>query len=335
MGPAPAVAAVRLGVRRSLADLEPGDVVLVACSGGADSVALAAALSVEAPRLGLRAGGLTVDHGLQAGSDGRAAQVAAALRELGLDPVEVLTVSVAGEGGPEAAARTSRYAAMAAAAERLGAAAVLLGHTRDDQAETVLLGLSRGSGARSLAGMSARSGLYRRPLLDLDRSTVRAAAAGLSVWDDPHNADPAFARSRVRHTALPVLEETLGPWIAAALARSADLLRADADALDGWAAASGEAVRRADGSLDTAALLELPGAVRSRVVRAALLHAGCRATDLGSVHVAAVDALVTTWHGQGPLQLPGGVGVRRECGRLLISCEEPAAGPAATEGGGA
>ena len=197
--------------------------------------------------------------------------------------------------------------------------AVLLAHTRDDQAETVLLGLARGSGGRSLAGMDARSGRYRRPLLALDRATVRAAVEGLPVWDDPHNDDPAFARVRVRHAALPALEDALGPGVAAALARTAALLRADADALDEWAARAGADVTGPDGSLDVAALAALPLAVRSRVVRAAALAAGAPPSDLRAEHVEAVDALVTGWHGQGPLELPGRVTARRECGRLQIA----------------
>src|SRR5580692_10028441 len=155
MGPHPAVAQARACVRRCLGDLEPGDLILAACSGGADSLALAAALAHEAPRLGLRAGGVTVDHGLQAGSARQAAAVAALLAGLGLDPVRSVRVAVAaaaGHGGPEAAARAARYDALDEAARSTGAVAVLLGHTRDDQAETVLLGLARGSGARSLAG---------------------------------------------------------------------------------------------------------------------------------------------------------------------------------------
>ena len=239
MGPHPAVAAVRSAVRRSLADVDPGSVVLVACSGGSDSCALAAATAFEASRAGWTTAAVTVDHGLQPGSDEQAARVAAFLRGLGFDPVEVAAVSVGGPGGPEAAAREARYAALDDAATRLGAAVVLLGHTRDDQAETVLLGLARGSGARSLSGMPerARRGLYRRPLLGLDRSVTRAACAALdlAVWDDPHNADPAYARVRVRREVLPVLERELGPGISAALARTAELLRDDADALDAWA----------------------------------------------------------------------------------------------------
>jgi tRNA(Ile)-lysidine synthase len=320
MGPAPAVAAVRAAVRIAVRDLAPGDLVLVACSGGADSIALAAATAFEAPRAGLLAGAVTVDHGLQPGSAARAASVAGQLSDLGLDPVEVATVDVAGRGGPEAAARAARYQALGDAADRLGAAAVLLGHTRDDQAETVLLGLGRGSGARSLAGMAARNGRYRRPMLDLDRSVVRAATAGLATWDDPHNADPSFGRSRVRHGALPALEDALGPGVAAALARTASLLRADADALDAWAeqaygAAGGGAVE----GLDAVTLAALPAAVRTRVLRRAALAAGAPAGDLAAGHVAEIDRLVTDWHGQGPLDLPGRVSAARRCGRLQFT----------------
>ncbi|HVE26428.1 MAG TPA: tRNA lysidine(34) synthetase TilS [Sporichthya sp.] len=240
MGPHPAVAAVRLAVRAALADLEPGDLVLVACSGGPDSLALARAVAFEAPKLGVRAGAVSVDHGLQAGSAERAAAVIALLATWGLDPVEAVRVEVATAGGPEAAARDARYAALDEAADRHGACAVLLGHTRDDQAETVLLGLARGSGARSLAGMAPVAGRYRRPLLDLERDRLAEAcrAEGLDPWADPHNTDPAYARARVRHEALPALEQALGPGVAAALARTAALLRADADALDAIAAAT-------------------------------------------------------------------------------------------------
>jgi tRNA(Ile)-lysidine synthetase-like protein len=231
--------AVRRAVRSSLADLGPASTVLVASSGGADSVALAAAAAFVGERIGLTVGGVTVDHGLQDGSAQRAREVGALLARLGLDPVEVVHAPAgagAGRHGPEGNARTARYGALDGAVRRYRADAVLLGHTRDDQAENVLLGLARGSGARSLAGMAGRVGFYRRPLLDLSRDTVRAAVPpGVKPWDDPHNADPAFARARVRHRVLPVLEDELGPGVTEALARTAALLRADADALDGWA----------------------------------------------------------------------------------------------------
>jgi tRNA(Ile)-lysidine synthase len=300
--------------------------VLVACSGGADSVALAAAAAFEAPRLGLRIGAVTVDHRLQAGSAERAAAVVALLTTLGLDPVVAQAVDVpageAGRGGPEAAARSARYAALDAVADRLGAATVLLGHTLDDQAETVLLGLARGSGTRSLAGMAATqpAGRYRRPLLGVERAVTRASCAdlGLAVWDDPHNVDPAFARVRVRTQVLPVLETALGPGVAAALARTAALARDDADALDSWATTSYADLAGPDGSLDVAALAALPPAVRRRVLRLAALAAGASAGALQAVHLQATEALVTDWHGQGAVSLPGGRAAVRRYGRLYL-----------------
>lgn len=321
MGPVPEVAAIRLAVRRALTDHEPGDLVLVACSGGADSLALACAAGFAAPRLGLRCGAVTVDHGLQEGSAERAAGLAALLQQRGLDPVQSVAVTVGRQGGPEAAAREARYAALDDWAERFGARSVLLGHTRDDQAETVLLGLARGSGARSLAGMPARfgpDGRYRRPLLDIPRTATEAACAaeGLSPWRDPHNADPSYTRSRIRGTLLPAIREALGPGMPEALARTARMLREDNEALDGWAERAYEESRHPEGGLDTSCLMTLPTAVRRRVIRLAALDSGAPAGTLAAVHIEAVDALVTGWRGQGPLQLPGPVVVRRTGGRL-------------------
>nr|WP_229865778.1 tRNA lysidine(34) synthetase TilS [Streptomyces naganishii] len=301
----------------------PTPLVLVACSGGADSMALASALAFEAPKLGIRAGAVTVDHGLQSGSDLRADEVAQRLRELGLDPVEAVAVTVGRDGGPEAAARDARYAALDAAAERHGAAAILLGHTRDDQAETVLLGLARGSGIRSLSGMAAVSGAggrYRRPFLHLDRQTARKACMvqSLPVWDDPHNADPAYTRSRLRHEGLPALEKALGKGVVEALARTAQLSRDDADALDAWAGQAAASVRDAAGGLECAKLSGLPPAVRRRVLRRAAIDAGAPAGSLFARHIEEVDRLVTGWHGQGAINLPGRVVAQRQGGRLVI-----------------
>jgi tRNA(Ile)-lysidine synthase len=326
-GPHPAVAQVRLAVRRCLSagGLEPGDVVLAACSGGADSLALAAALAFEAPRLGLRAGGVTVDHGLQPGSAAQAQAAVKIMAQLGLDPLRIAGAHVAlpgspGYPGPEAAARAARYLALDRAAGEAGAAAVLLGHTSDDQAETVLLGLARGSGARSLAGMPARSGRYLRPLLDVGRAQTRAACAaqGLQAWDDPQNADPAFTRTRVRHRLMPVLEAELGPGVAQALARSALQLRADADYLDSIAKTEAERMSAGGPGLPLGALAALPEAIRSRVLREAAISAGCPPGALSARHVAALDALVTRWRGQRWTDLPGGVRALRRCGRLLL-----------------
>ncbi|MEU3186412.1 tRNA lysidine(34) synthetase TilS [Streptomyces sp. NPDC006923] len=334
MGPHPAVAAIRLAVRRVLHDIltersetPPASggqpLVLVACSGGADSMALASALAFEAPRLSVLAGAVTVDHGLQAGSELRAAEVVARLGAMRLDPVESVAVTVGREGGPEAAARDARYTALDAAAERHRAAAVLLGHTRDDQAETVLLGLARGSGTRSLAGMAAVSGpagRYRRPFLQLDRQTARKACLvqSIPVWDDPHNADPAYTRSRLRHEGLPALEKALGKGVVEALARTAQLSRDDADALDAWATEADSRVRDGAGQLECAKLYALPPAVRRRVLRRALIAAGAPAGSLFARHIEEVDRLITGWRGQGAINLPGRVEARRQGGRLVV-----------------
>ncbi len=327
-GPHPAVAATRVAVRPVLAETTPAGssgeaplvppLVLVACSGGTDSLALAAAVAFESPRAGVRAGAIVVDHRLQDGSDQVAERAAVACREAGLDPVEVVTVDVRpGPEGPEAAARTARYGALQAAAARFGAVAVLLAHTRDDQAEQVLLGLARGSGARSLAGMPRARGLYRRPFLDLDRATTTAAcrAQRLEPWQDPHNAEDRYARVRARRL-LAAAEATLGPGLAAALARSADLLREDADALDGYAAIARD--RLGPGPWPVEILLDHPRAVRSRLWRLLAAEAGCPPADVGLVHVRALDALLTDWRGQGPIHLPGGVLAVRRQGRVSL-----------------
>jgi tRNA(Ile)-lysidine synthase len=329
VGPHPAVAEIRHAVRASLAGLSPGDAVLAACSGGPDSLALAAAVAFEAPRAGLLAGGITIDHGLQPGSAEQATEVTAVLNRLGLSPVFSVAVQVARPGdadgypGPEAAARSARYAALDAAAERAGAW-IVLGHTLDDQAETVLLGLGRGSGARSLSGMAPVSGRYLRPLLGIRRALTLAACAaeGLQPWTDPHNADPAYARVRIRHL-MPALEDALGPGVALALARTADLLRADADALDALTAAEagqlgGTAAAQADG-WPAGALAGLPAAIRHRLLRSAALASGCPAGALSQRHIASLDELVTAWHGQRWTDLPGGVRCLRRYGRLLFT----------------
>ena len=298
-GPPPATAAVRVAVRRCVAGLDGP--VAAAVSGGADSLALAAALAFERP--GSLA--LVVDHGLQVGSAEVAARAAALCRDLGLEPHVLTAAPGGGGGGPEGAARATRYAALDAAVGELGLTAVLLGHTLDDQAETVLLGLARGAGARALAGMAHRPP-YRRPLLGVERATTHAACAemGIVPWQDPHNDAPAYARVRVRTRVLPVLEAELGPGIAAALARSAAQLREDADALDALTPDTD----------DVAELAALPAALRTRALkRWAERQCGSAVT---SAHVDALRALVEDWRGQGAVALPGGVQVMRRDGRL-------------------
>ena len=324
---------------------ERGQRVLVGLSGGADSLALAAAVAAEARRFEAArgtqiAGALIVDHGLQPGSEAVAQRAAQTARELGLSPVIVQRVTVdSGTDGPEAAARAARYEAFAEAAEEAGADIVVTAHTRDDQAEQVLLALARGSGLRSLAGIPLERNLrgaitVMRPFLvehpEITRATTLQACheARLEPWHDPHNSDPAFTRVRVRHGVLPRLEEELGGGVTAALARSADLAREDADALDALAdaayrsvlagAAGGAGSIAGEGSrtvAPVAALAELPAAVLNRVIRQ--IAATRFASHLGREHTLAVAALVTQWRGQGPIFVPG-MRVTRQAGVLVF-----------------
>jgi tRNA(Ile)-lysidine synthase len=332
-----------------------GPLVLVALSGGADSLALAAATAFEAPRAGVRAGAVIVDHGLQEGSADVAARAARRASELGLHPVQISRVIVGTQGGPEAAARDARYDALTVAAVEHGATAVLLGHTLDDQAETVLLGLARGSGATSLQGMAAsvavpvpsasaddwriefsdrpidratrapgageRELLFLRPLLGIRRVTTAQFCddSGLPYWTDPHNSDPAYTRVRVRERVLPLLEAELGPGVAEALVRTAEQLREDAAALDHFADEVAEElaeVAEAGISLPVGALAANPPALRHRLIRLAVqseFH-----LSLSRAHTLEVARLVTDWHGQGPLDLPG-IRVERADGLIVFT----------------
>ena len=310
-------------------DSDSATLVLVALSGGPDSLALAAATAFEAPRAGIRAGAVIVDHGLQQGSADVAAGTADTARALGLSPVLVKSVTVGAEGGPEAAARAARYTALAAAASETRAAMILLGHTLDDQAETVLLGLARGSGATSLHGMAASSAslagaIYGRPLLGIRRATTHqfCVDAGLEPWHDPQNDDEAFARVRVRRTVLPLLERELGPGIAEALARTAEQLREDSDALDHFAEEMAEDIAdlaESGISLSVRSLASNPPALRQRLIRLAVgseFH-----VSLSRAHTLEVARLVTDWHGQKPLDLPG-IRVERQGGLLIFTTNE-------------
>ncbi len=308
---------MRTAVRRFLVAHRTGDAVAVACSGGADSLALAAATVHCAGRLSLAVHGLVVDHQLQLGS-GAAAQVAAQeLVQLGCVDVRVLQVTVEGPGGLEAAARRARYAALRAAAP--AGALVLLGHTLDDQAETVLLGLGRGSGPRSIAGMRELDPPWGRPLLGVRRAVTVAAcdALGLSPWADPHNGDPRFRRVRLRTEALPMLEDVLAGGVAEALARTARQLQEDLDLLDEQAGALLAQAARDLATLDVTVLAQAPAALRRRVLRRWLLGAGI--AELTDGHLHAADDLIGRWSGQGAVRLPGGIEVFRAHGKLHIS----------------
>ncbi|CAN5455647.1 tRNA lysidine(34) synthetase TilS [soil metagenome] len=281
----------------------------VALSGGPDSLALTAAAATVLPTTAL-----IVDRGLQAES----AEVAEAARsqaiDLGCFDAQVIRVTVGTEGKPEGAARNTRYIALDHA--RAGAP-VLIGHTLDDQAETVLLGLGRGSGPRSIAGIRPYDPPWCRPLLGLRRSDTETACAdaGLTPWQDPHNADPRVTRSRLRTEVLPLLEEILRGGVAPALARTATALQEDSDVLDDLAQAAGVRARSGDG-LTVEVLGDLPAAVRRRVIRSWLLTGG--ATNLTDKQIRSVDALVIAWRGQGAVAVPS----RLQAQRLFAGRED-------------
>jgi tRNA(Ile)-lysidine synthase len=303
------------------AALNQQDVQLVtACSGGADSLALAFAARYVASRRDLKYSAVIIDHGLQQGSADIAARVRDQLDRLGYHDVTITAVQVdrAAAAGLEAAAREARYRALDTEA-RARSATLMLGHTLDDQAETVLLGLARGSGSRSLAGMASRAGHFVRPFLGIRRATTEQVCAELELnpWQDPHNADRRFTRVRVRETVLPTLEAELGPGVAEALARTAELVRDDNELLDRLAteASSIEGMGGTD-TLDCAALQAQPPALRRRIIRLWLLTHGLG--DLSLRHISAVESLVIDWHGQKAIQIPGAT-VTRTAGRLRVS----------------
>ncbi len=330
----PAGLLVLRAVREAIDDRIPADATLmVACSGGADSLALAAATRKVAALTHRPVAAIVVDHRLQPGSAEQAERALDQLAALGYDD-RVVRVAEPGPArlGPEGAARVSRYAVLDDEA-RQRKAILLLGHTLDDQAETVLLGLLRGSGARSLAGMGVwdsprwspgerDSYPYRgqlRPLLGLRRATTAEACreAGLEPWTDPQNSDPSFTRVRIRERVLPLMEQELGGGVAEALARTAELIRDDASVLDQLAGRLAAETGGPDWAVEgpeCAALARAPRAVRNRVIRSWLLDSG--ATRLYAHHIWAVEALVNDWHGQRWIDVPG-LRVRRVGGRLV------------------
>ncbi|MCJ0904533.1 tRNA lysidine(34) synthetase TilS [Rhodococcus sp. ARC_M6] len=310
---------LRLAVRAWLRLYRPQGSVCVGLSGGADSLALTAAAVAEAESVDA----VIIDHRLQEGSGDVARAAADQARALGVRSVQVLAVDVDGRGSLEAAARDARYRALDSAR---GDLPVLLGHTLDDQAETVLLGLARGSGGRSIQGMQAFDDPWGRPLLGVRRSVTRAACVDLSItpWEDPHNTNDEFTRVRLRHEALPLLEEILGGGVAEALARTAAQLRDDGEVLDEHAATVlGHVV--VDGGVEVATLADSASAIRRRALRSWLRDRGAKA--LTDKQLRAVDALVTDWRGQGGVAIGGGtpearlVVVRRR-GRLIVGLED-------------
>ncbi len=371
-GPHLAVAAARRALRVLLKDegVAPGSRLLLACSGGSDSMALVQAALFVGSRDGYVVDALTVDHGLREESAREAEHVRQQLLGLGVRHADVVRVRLDAGGGPEAEARSARYSALARAAVSLatttsggefsltpdhhgagssvlvaqitegggasqaGAAVVLLGHTADDQAETVLLGLARGSGGRSIRGMAPAAGLPEhpeilalRPLLDFRREELREGlrSASISWVEDPTNKPEShwraqdgspLRRAALRHHAIPRLEQDLGPGVVESLARTARLLQADEEALGMWTRREfARIVDMESLSVSIVELRELPRAIRTRVLRELALRAGARAGELVGWHVDHLDELVTGPGGGRGIDLPGVRGEQR-AGRI-------------------
>ena len=320
----PAQGLVRHAVRQTLSsNTKPGQKLLVAVSGGADSLALAAAIEFEAKKLNLKIAAAVIDHALQKNSDKVASQAAKQLQAIGFDQIHVEKVKVANKGGMEAAAREARYTALEKLRLKTKSNFVVLGHTFSDQAETVLLGLVRGSGSKSLSGMSEKTGTLLRPLLGIERKTTEEFCkdSGIKFWSDPQNKDDKFLRVLIRIRVLPFLEKLLGGSVAKSLVRTADQLREDDAYLDSLAAKQFETlaeVSSASVKLDASKLAKLPAALLNRVIKMALDGFG---RESSRVHVLAVADLVLSWHGQKPLSLPG-VRVGRKANTLTFTSGE-------------
>jgi tRNA(Ile)-lysidine synthase len=307
---------IRKAVKPWLSGLS-SETLLFGCSGGADSMALAAALLKEVGSAKIIP--VVVDHGLQKESAEIAAQTVSKLKAMGFAEVATARANVEVSDGLEASARRARYQIFNQFIDAYKPKYFMLAHTLNDQAESVLLGLARGSGARSLSGMAVENNIFVRPLLKITRSQTVAACveAGIEVWIDPHNSDERFARVRVRQNLLPIFEEKLGPGVTEALARTADLLRDDADALDDFA---NQFFAQVDPtSIEIADLARLPKAIRTRVLRLAIYKAGAPSGMLSADHIAQAEALISQWHGQGEVSLPGNVKLSRNSGRITLS----------------
>ena len=324
------MADARRAVREQLESLglSSGSLVLVACSGGGDSMALAAAAAFEAPRMGLAAGAVIVDHQLQDGSGDVAAKAKQNCEELGLSPVIIEKVNVELSGiGMEAAAREARYQAFDRVRIAQAAELVLLGHNLEDQAETVLLALARGSGLSALAGMdghdSARA--IARPLIGLSRSSLRQACEdqGIEYWDDPHNENPQFLRVRARKL-LQLMEQELGPGIAKSLSRTASQVSEAEEVLTGMAAqlvADAKESSSAHSVSYAVSLLEAqPSAIRTMALHMVASRAGAKAISASQIE--AIDALITNWHGQKSASLSG-ITVERVKDLLIFTRSKP------------
>ena len=319
----PALLELRKAVRTWFKKLEPNSKVCIGVSGGADSLALAAASKLESANFPIDLIAVIVDHGLQDNSEETAQFAKQQLTKLGFQDIFIGRANVQITDGLEASARRARYKVFQQAIETFSPVAFMLGHTKNDQAEGVLLGLARGSGTKSLSGMQEVSGIFIRPLLGIDRLTTEIACqeANINFWVDPHNSNLDFTRVRVRENILPLLESEIGPGITDALARSAKILREDASALDEWAERVFAQVDPFD--IEILTLEELPVAIRSRVLRLAIYAAGAPTGSISAAHLEPIEAFVSDWRGQGHTSLPGGVKVCRISGRLSLSKPQP------------
>ena len=304
----PAQGAIRHAVREVLAtNTKPGQKVLIAVSGGADSLALASATLFESKKLQLQVATVTIDHGLQKNSSKVTEQTLEKLHQIGIVEAWSKKVNVGTKGGPEAAARDARYKALESIRVESNSDFIILGHTANDQAETVLLGLTRGSGSKSLSGMSVKTGKLLRPLLSIERSTTVQFCKdeNISPWQDPQNKDLKFLRVRIRKVVLPFLEKQLGSGIFNNLIRTSSQLQEDDKYLSELANKAFKKIAKTTSqtvTLGQPELSKLPEAIRNRVIKSAIDYFGMESSR---THVLAVADLVLNWHGQKPLSLPG------------------------------
>ena len=307
-------------VQNLLKDLDPGDLVLVGCSGGADSLALVWTTSVVGKRLELKTGVVIVDHQLISESNDVAQNAKKQCEQLGIEKVIIKKVVVNQTNeGLEAAARIARYEAFENVLHETNAKVILLAHTQDDQAETVLMRLTRGSGAKSLSGMSAISGKYLRPFLHLRKKIVHDSLdlIGMKAWQDPANFDNQYLRVKVRQELMPKLIEVLGEGAISSLDKTSQLLRLDNQALDELAQQFVDAqddVKK--NGLKVKELENLPEAIRTRVLKICAVASGVHPGPFSFEHIEAIDALVKNWHGQGNVDLPGFIQATRVDGSL-------------------
>ena len=292
-------------VNNLLKDFEPADNILVACSGGADSLALAWTSQVVTKRIGLNLIAVIIDHQLIKESTQVAQDAKKKCEDFGIEKVVIKQIEVKDDkDGLEAAARKARYEAFEESVNEFNAKAVLLAHTQDDQAETMLMRLTRGSGAKSLSAMKEVSGKYLRPFLHIRKQVLVDALEkeNISYWQDPANTNYKFLRAKVRHELMPKLIEVLGESAIDSLDRTSGLLKEDNEALESIALESYEKLNK---ELKVQELEKLPTAIRKRVIKIAALNSGVTPGPFSFEHIEAIDALVTNWRGQGNVDLPG------------------------------